>query len=166
MNRSFCLAAVLLAEHPHIPIMVGSNFPILNHQKLMNFKEFRFKESPVYAELPIDENPVYNEPVAVKNAVFSKVPTEPLTGKLHLVCASEDCLTNILDLDPACSETEEFIDFIAGRYLPDGGLTVCHRYGGHQFGFWADQLGDGRAHILGEYVNRQVLHGSFVILKK
>ena len=27
------------------------------------------------------------------------------------------------------------------------------RYGGHQFGSWAAQLGDGRAHLLGEYVN-------------
>ncbi|XP_053398537.1 protein adenylyltransferase SelO-like isoform X2 [Mercenaria mercenaria] len=27
------------------------------------------------------------------------------------------------------------------------------RYGGHQFGYWADQLGDGRAVMLGEYVN-------------
>ena len=27
------------------------------------------------------------------------------------------------------------------------------RYGGHQFGYWAGQLGDGRAHLLGEYRN-------------
>ena len=30
---------------------------------------------------------------------------------------------------------------------------LCLRYGGHQFGYWAEQLGDGRAHLLGEYVN-------------
>lgn len=29
------------------------------------------------------------------------------------------------------------------------------RYGGHQFGYWAGQLGDGRAVMLGEYVNRK-----------
>ncbi|RVE47911.1 hypothetical protein evm_007425 [Chilo suppressalis] len=120
---------------------------------LSDMKDWQFKEPPVYSELPIDKNPEYNVPMAVKNAVFSKVPTEPLQGKLHLVCASEDCLTNVLDLDPAVAETEEFIDFVAGKYLPKGGLSVSHRYGGYQFGFWADQLGDGRAHILGEYVN-------------
>ncbi|CAH2052648.1 unnamed protein product, partial [Iphiclides podalirius] len=62
-------------------------------------------------------------------------------------------MKDILDLDPEVAETEEFVDFVAGKHLPDGGLTVCHRYGGYQFGYWADQLGDGRAHILGEYIN-------------
>ena len=28
-------------------------------------------------------------------------------------------------------------------------LTIIGRYGGHQFGHWAGQLGDGRAHLLG-----------------
>jgi uncharacterized protein YdiU (UPF0061 family) len=31
--------------------------------------------------------------------------------------------------------------------------SVVYRYGGHQYGLWVGQLGDGRAHILGEYVN-------------
>ena len=47
--------------------------------------------------------------------------------------------------------------------------TVClfiHyiRYGGFQFGYWAEQLGDGRAILLGEYINsRKVFkyHGIF-----
>ncbi|CAH2268845.1 jg27172 [Pararge aegeria aegeria] len=121
--------------------------------KLTDFKQWKFRSPPNYAELPIDENPNYNEPVAVKNAVFSKVPTEPLTGKLHLVCVSDEVLLDILDLDPKVAETEQFVDFLAGKYSPEGCLSVSHRYGGYQFGFWADQLGDGRAHILGEYVN-------------
>ncbi|KAI5634205.1 hypothetical protein NE865_13075 [Phthorimaea operculella] len=118
-----------------------------------DIKEWKFKSPPNYAELPIDDNPEYNVPVAVKNAVFSKVPVEPLTGKLHLVCSSDDALKDCLDLDPKVADSEEFVNFVAGRYLPEGGLTVSHRYGGYQFGYWADQLGDGRAHILGEYVN-------------
>uniref|UniRef100_A0A2A4K2D8 Selenoprotein O n=1 Tax=Heliothis virescens TaxID=7102 RepID=A0A2A4K2D8_HELVI len=118
-----------------------------------NFKEWKFRDPPNYAALPIDENPEYNVPMAVKDAVFSKVPTEPLTGQLHLVCASDPALIDLLDLDPSVADTEEFINFVAGGYLPEGGLTVSHRYGGYQFGFWADQLGDGRAHILGEFVN-------------
>ncbi len=35
-----------------------------------------------------------------------------------------------------------------------GSTPLSHRYGGHQFGYWAGQLGDGRAHMLGEYVSR------------
>lgn len=56
-----------------------------------------------------------------------QVPTEPLTGTLHLVCASEDALTDLLDLDPVVADTEEFIDFVAGKYHPEGSLTVSHR---------------------------------------
>ncbi|KPJ11664.1 UPF0061 protein [Papilio machaon] len=121
---------------------------------IRDLKSWKFRNPPNYAELPINEDPEYNVPVAVKNAVFSKVPTEPLIGKLNLVCVSEDAMKDILDLDPEVAETVEFVDMVAGKYLPEGGLTVCHRYGGYQFGYWADQLGDGRAHILGEYVNR------------
>ncbi|XP_034827971.1 protein adenylyltransferase SelO-like isoform X1 [Maniola hyperantus] len=144
MKRAFCVL---------VPLFQDTKFTVSTMAKLTDFKEWKFRSSPSYAELPIDENPQYNEPVAVKNAVFSKVPTEPLTGKLHLVCVSEEALSDILDLDPKVAETEEFVNFLAGKYLPEGGLTVSHRYGGYQFGFWADQLGDGRAHILGEYVN-------------
>ncbi|XP_047999671.1 protein adenylyltransferase SelO-like [Leguminivora glycinivorella] len=145
MKRAFCVFAALLND---------STVRAVSKMKLMNnFKEWKFKYPPNYAELPIDENPAYNEPVAVKNAVFSKVPTEPLTGNIRLVCASEDALKDLFDLDPSVAETEDFINFVAGRYQPPGGLSVSHRYGGYQFGFWADQLGDGRAHVLGEYVN-------------
>ncbi len=35
-----------------------------------------------------------------------------------------------------------------------GSTPLSHRYGGHQFGYWSGQLGDGRAHMLGEYVSQ------------
>ncbi|XP_072934141.1 protein adenylyltransferase SelO-like [Epargyreus clarus] len=144
MRRSFFVFAALL--HDHKAAMFSSKI-------ISDFKEWKFHHPPSYAQLPIDRNPEYNQPVAVKNAVFSEVPTEPITGKLSMVCVSEEALTDILDLDPKVADTEEFINFVAGSYLPEGGLSVSHRYGGYQFGYWADQLGDGRAHILGEYIN-------------
>ncbi|XP_041971698.1 protein adenylyltransferase SelO-like isoform X2 [Aricia agestis] len=144
MRRSLFVTAALYKQYGEMSTATA---------KIVNLNDWKFKHPPSYAKLPIDDNPEYNVPVAVKNAVFSKVPTEPLTGKLRLVCASENALSDILDLDPKVAGTEEFIDFVAGKHAVEGGLTVCHRYGGHQFGFWSDQLGDGRAHILGEYVN-------------
>lgn len=64
MRRSICTFAALLHQEK----------PSLSKMKLQNnFKEWKFKDPPNYAELPIDENPEYNIPVAVKNAVFSKV---------------------------------------------------------------------------------------------
>ncbi|XP_050668404.1 protein adenylyltransferase SelO-like [Leptidea sinapis] len=143
MRRVLCTMAVCQQK-----------FSMLSLTKMISdFKEFKFKSPPSYAELPISENPEYNVPVAVNNFIFSKVPTEPLTGKLHLVCVSEEALTDILDLDPKVADDEDFTNFLAGKYYPEGAYCVSHRYGGYQFGFWADQLGDGRAHILGEYTN-------------
>lgn len=35
---------------------------------------------------------------------------------------------------------------------------LAHNYCGHQFGVWAGQLGDGRAHILGSIKSGQKLY--------
>ena len=40
--------------------------------------------------------------------------------------------------------------FLGGNRIADGMSPYAHRYGGHQFGNWAGQLGDGRAITLGE----------------
>ena len=45
----------------------------------------------------------------------------------------------------------------SGNHLPDGAEPVALAYAGHQFGGFVPQLGDGRAVLLGEVVDR---HGS------
>ncbi|XP_062528862.1 protein adenylyltransferase SelO isoform X7 [Bombyx mori] len=85
--------------------------------------------------------------------VYGKATPIPLENNVRLVCVSVDALANILDMDPDVSNREEFVEFVSGRKLPYGALPIAHRYGGHQYGLWAGQLGDGRAHIIGEYVN-------------
>ncbi|CAH0713451.1 unnamed protein product, partial [Brenthis ino] len=119
----------------------------------INLTEWRFSLYPKYILLPIDENhdQVKNN---VKNIVYSEVTPRPLERNVRLVCASDDALVNILDMDPNIVNSLDFIEFLAGRKLPYGALPVAHRYGGHQYGLWAGQLGDGRVHIIGEYVNR------------
>ncbi|XP_028031779.1 uncharacterized protein LOC114244224 [Bombyx mandarina] len=114
--------------------------------------EWKFSQYPKYILLPIDEN---NEQISsnVKNVVFSEATPIPLENNVRLVCVSVDALANILDMDPDVSNREEFVEFVSGRKLPYGALPIAHRYGGHQYGLWAGQLGDGRAHIIGEYVN-------------
>jgi len=94
----------------------------------------------------------------VKNAIFSVVLPTPLKSQLKLVSYSEDALVSILDMDPSLAETCEFLEFVSGNKILPSSIPLAHRYGGHQFGFWAMQLGDGRAHLLGEYVNRYVMH--------
>ena len=63
-------------------------------------------------------------------------------------------MANVLDMDPdSMSQDEDFVQFVAGTKVIKDSIPLSHRYGGYQFGYWASQLGDGRAILLGEYVN-------------
>src|SRR5207344_546787 len=48
--------------------------------------------------------------------------------------------------------TPELVDVLAGNRVVPGMVPYAACYGGHQFGTWAGQLGDGRAITLGEVV--------------
>ncbi|MBC2836816.1 protein adenylyltransferase SelO [Paragemmobacter straminiformis] len=45
-------------------------------------------------------------------------------------------------------------EVLSGRAVPDGAEPVAQAYAGHQFGGFSAQLGDGRAVLLGEVVDR------------
>ncbi len=45
---------------------------------------------------------------------------------------------------------QAWAELFSGTTLPAGCEPICTVYSGHQFGNWAGQLGDGRAHLLGE----------------
>jgi len=57
----------------------------------------------------------------------------------------------------AASETTrpEFVTAFSGNQLLAGSEPLAAVYSGHQFGDWVGQLGDGRAHLLGEVRTRQ-----------
>ena len=55
-----------------------------------------------------------------------------------------------LGIDPAWLETDDGIDFLLGRFLPETARPVAQAYAGHQFGRFVPLLGDGRAVLLGE----------------
>ncbi|KAM6276841.1 protein adenylyltransferase SelO-like isoform 2-T2 [Spheniscus humboldti] len=98
----------------------------------------------------IQENYVRN----VKNCIFSVVYPIPFKSRVRLVAVSKDVLENILDLDISVKGTSDFLQFVSGGKVILGSVPLAHRYGGHQFGSWAGQLGDGRAHLIGVYTNR------------
>uniref|UniRef100_A0A452FWN8 Selenoprotein O n=1 Tax=Capra hircus TaxID=9925 RepID=A0A452FWN8_CAPHI len=100
---------------------------------------------------PVKENYVRK----VKNCVFSVAFPTPFQSRVRLVAVSKEVLEDILDLDLSVSETDDFIQLVSGGKIVFGSIPLAHRYGGHQFGIWADQLGDGRAHLIGIYMNRQ-----------
>ena len=59
-----------------------------------------------------------------------------------------------LDLANSVCETADFVQIFSGNRLLAGMDHYATCYGGHQFGNWAGQLGDGRAINLGEIVNQ------------
>ena len=64
-------------------------------------------------------------------------------------------LAEKLDIDPIWLESEEGISTVTGNKIPIGGDPIATVYAGHQFGGWSPQLGDGRAILLGEVLNKQ-----------
>ncbi|KAM6102922.1 protein adenylyltransferase SelO-like isoform 1-T1 [Theristicus caerulescens] len=90
----------------------------------------------------------------VRNCIFSIVYPTPFKSRVHLVAVSKEVLENILDLDISVKGTSDFLQFVSGGKVMLGSVPLAHRYGGHQFGTWAGQLGDGRAHLIGVYTNR------------
>jgi len=59
-----------------------------------------------------------------------------------------------LGLDPDWLASAEGLDILAGNRIPEGAEPVAAAYAGHQFGGFVPQLGDGRAILLGEVIDR------------
>lgn len=51
-------------------------------------------------------------------------------------------------------DTQEGAEIFSGNVLPSGAIPIAQAYAGHQFGNFAPQLGDGRALLLGEVIDR------------
>ncbi len=60
-----------------------------------------------------------------------------------------------LGADPAALASPEGVAALAGNVVPAGADPLAQAYAGHQFGSFSPQLGDGRALLLGEVVDRQ-----------
>lgn len=107
----------------------------------------------VLGELPID--PIEENYLRkVKDCIFSYVYPTPFASEVQLVAFSEDLLEGLLDLDSSVTTSMDFLQFVSGSKTIPGFVPLAHRYGGHQFGVWAGQLGDGRAHLIATYINR------------
>src|SRR3954467_8927458 len=60
-----------------------------------------------------------------------------------------------LGLDPDWLAGPQGLEVLAGRRVPESAEPIAMVYAGHQFGHFVPQLGDGRAILLGEVVDRQ-----------
>ena len=58
-----------------------------------------------------------------------------------------------LGLDVDALRSPDGVAVLAGNAVPEGVTTVAQAYAGHQFGGYSPRLGDGRALLLGEFVD-------------
>ena len=63
-------------------------------------------------------------------------------------------LAEHLNLDPAALASPEGVAVLAGNRVPERADPLAMAYAGHQFGMFVPQLGDGRAILLGEVIDR------------
>lgn len=100
-------------------------------------------------ELPADPN-LNNTRRQVKSVCYSFV-TPKQTEKPELIHVSKEMLQAI-GLTEADSQSEEFLNVFTGNAVLPNTQPYAMSYGGHQFGSWVGQLGDGRAINLAEVV--------------
>ncbi len=103
-------------------------------------------------ELPADPDRS-NRVRQVHRACYSRVQPTPVAAPQLVAYAAE--VAELLDLHPASCAGEEFAQVFVGNHLLPGMDPYACCYGGHQFGNWAGQLGDGRAINLGEIINQR-----------
>jgi len=89
----------------------------------------------------------------VHGACFSYVQPTPVAAPQLLAWSRE--VASLLDLSEEDVRDPDFAEVFSGNALFEGMQPFAACYGGHQFGNWAGQLGDGRAISLGELVNSE-----------
>ena len=105
-------------------------------------------ENTFVQELPAD--PVLaNTSRQVNDACYTRVEPTPVAAP-RLLAWSADA-AQLLGFAPPDAA---MVEALGGNRLLPGMMPYAARYGGHQFGNWAGQLGDGRAITLGEVIAR------------
>lgn len=92
----------------------------------------------------------------VEGACYSRVKPKRMPAPKLLAYSKE--VAALLDLSEAQCQSEDFKKIFSGNLLLEGMDPFAMCYGGHQFGNWAGQLGDGRAINLGEVLNSKGEH--------
>lgn len=116
---------------------------------LLGLSDLRLDNSFV-RELPADPL-LSNVPRQVRNACYTRVDPTPVRSPQLL--AWVDSLGDILGFSQPESATGPIAEVLGGNRVLQGMQPYAARYGGHQFGQWAGQLGDGRAITLCEVLS-------------
>lgn len=93
-----------------------------------------------------------NSYVKLPDRFFARA--NPLAPPAPRLIALNSELALELGFDPDRLNTPAGLDLLTGRRLPQGSEPIAMAYAGHQFGNFVPQLGDGRAILLGEVIDR------------
>lgn len=81
---------------------------------------------------------------------YRRVKPTPLPAP-YLVSFNTDA-ADLIGLNPAEAAKPDFVEYFTGNKIFAGSEPVSAIYAGHQFGHFVQQLGDGRAILLGEAI--------------
>ncbi len=121
-------------------------------QKYLSSLEQLVFDNRFIRELPADTE-ADNYRRQVMGACYSYVEPTQVTGPTLLAYSKE--MAEQLDISVEDCQSKLFTQVFSGNQLLSGMKPYAMCYGGHQFGQWAGQLGDGRAINLAEVVNQQ-----------
>src|SRR3954451_23046423 len=96
--------------------------------------------------------PFDNTYVRLPERFFARV--KPSAAPSPRLIRINDGLARQLGLDPEWLASPQGVAALAGQTIPAGAEPIALAYAGHQFGYFVPQLGDGRAILLGEVVDR------------
>lgn len=109
-------------------------------------------DNAFFRDLPADPE-IGGRTRQVHGALYSPVAPTPVATPTLVAHSPE--VAALLGISESEVHTEAFAAVFGGNALIDGMQPYAANYGGHQFGNWAGQLGDGRAITLGETINAQ-----------
>jgi uncharacterized protein YdiU (UPF0061 family) len=81
-------------------------------------------------------------------------PVTPTGAKAPRLIRFNTALAEALNLDFSGTDDDGLAAIFSGNSLPEGAAAIAMAYAGHQFGNFVPQLGDGRAMLIGEVVDR------------
>jgi uncharacterized protein YdiU (UPF0061 family) len=99
-------------------------------------------------------------PIVVFSNSYARLPqhffarVDPTPALKPRLIAFNDALAAELGFDAQGLEPDELAAVFAGNVAPPGAEPIAMAYAGHQFGHFVPQLGDGRAILLGEVLDR------------
>jgi uncharacterized protein YdiU (UPF0061 family) len=96
--------------------------------------------------------PFDNTYARLPDRFFARVDPAPVRAPRLIRVNTELALD--LGLDPDWLSGPEGLEILAGRRVPETADPIALAYAGHQFGQFVPQLGDGRAILLGEIIDR------------